>query len=116
MHTRERLLDKKLTKFISLVALLIGVDGFFQLKPSSAQETGLSDIPREREIHNTFSTNKDKGTILEATNPIELINRLRDATALDNATSPSDAIDEALRALEPQEIESSSIDSRRDSI
>ena len=40
--------------------------------------------------------------MLDATNPMELINRLRQATAMDDATSPSDAIDDALKALEEE--------------
>ncbi len=68
------------------------------------------EVPAEREIHNTFSEDQKKGTLLDATNPMELINRLRQATSMDNATSPSDAIDDALKALEDQEIDSSSIE------
>ena len=59
-----------------------------------------NEIPKEREIHDTFSADQKNGSILDATNPMELINQLRRATAMDDATSPSDAIDEALRALE----------------
>ncbi|EAR20002.1 hypothetical protein WH7805_13818 [Synechococcus sp. WH 7805] len=38
--------------------------------------------------------------MLDATNPMELMQRLRQATSLNDATAPSDAIDAALRALE----------------
>ena len=68
--------------------------------PSYAQLSGISEIPREREIYNTLPGNDEKGTILDVTNPMDLMNRLRRATAMQNATSPSDAIDEALKALE----------------
>ena len=72
--------------------------------PLNAMPTNSDTLPTEREIHNTFSENKESGGIIGATNPMELINRLRNATALDNATPPSDAIDEALNALENQDI------------
>ena len=68
-----------------------------------AELSGLSERPEERELFNTLPGNNSKGTILDATNPMDLMNRLRRATALDNATSPSDAVDEALKALESDE-------------
>ncbi len=40
------------------------------------------------------------GSILDSANPLDLINRLRRSTALDDATPPGDAIDEALRDFE----------------
>lgn len=40
--------------------------------------------------------------VLDATNPIELMNQLRRGSAMDNATNPGDAIDRALREMEAQ--------------
>lgn len=42
------------------------------------------------------------GSILDSTNPLELMNKLRKGMALDNATNPGDAIDAALKDLEAQ--------------
>jgi len=39
---------------------------------------------------------------IDITNPIELINRIRRSTALDDATPPASAVDQALKALEAQ--------------
>ena len=39
---------------------------------------------------------------LDITNPIDLINRIRRSTALDDATPPASAVDQALKALEAQ--------------
>ncbi len=72
---------------------------------SYAQTFGKTEVPQEREIHNTFSRDQKNGTILDATNPIELINRLRQANALENATTPSDAIDDALKAFNEDALE-----------
>ena len=44
---------------------------------------------------------------------MDFINRLRNATAMDNATSPSDAIDDALKALDSQELQDPSSDLMR---
>ena len=52
----------------------------------------------EREIYGTNPG--DSGTILDATNPMDLINRIQQAGALDDATPPSDAIDAALKAYQ----------------
>lgn len=42
------------------------------------------------------------GSILDSTNPIDLMNKIRRGTALDDATDPGDAIDAALKELEVQ--------------
>ena len=42
----------------------------------------------------------ESSDILDATNPMALINRLRKSGAMDDATPPSDAVDAALKALE----------------
>jgi hypothetical protein len=40
--------------------------------------------------------------LLDATNPIDLMNKLRRATALEDATSPRDAVDAALSDFQAQ--------------
>ena len=42
---------------------------------------------------------KGGGSILDSTNPMDLMNKLRKSTAMDEATPPGDAIDQALKAL-----------------
>ena len=72
----------------------------------AAELNGLNEVtPEERDLYNTLPGEAQKGGILDATNPMELINRLRRATAMDDATSPSDAVDEALKALEGKSFE-----------
>jgi hypothetical protein len=39
---------------------------------------------------------------IDINNPIDLINKIRRSTALDNATPPASAVDQALKALEAQ--------------
>ena len=68
--------------------------------PVLSQTPINSPIPQERDLYNTLPGEKQTESILDVTNPMELMNRLRRATAMDNATSPSDAIDEALKAFE----------------
>ena len=42
----------------------------------------------------------ENSDVLDATNPMDLINRLRQSGMMDDATPPSDAVDAALRAFE----------------
>jgi len=42
------------------------------------------------------------GAVLDTANPLDLMNKIRKGTAMDDATNPNDAIDAALRDLEAQ--------------
>lgn len=42
----------------------------------------------------------ENSDVLDATNPMDLINRLRQSGMMDDATPPSDAVDAALKAFE----------------
>lgn len=47
-----------------------------------------------------YSPTQDKRSLLDVTNPLELMNRLRNLSSMDNATSPVDAIDRALKQFD----------------
>ena len=72
-----------------------------------AQAAQAETLTQNQEIYKTFEGNEKKGTLLDVSNPMELMNLLRRATAMDNATNPSDAIDQALQSLEIEESEES---------
>jgi hypothetical protein len=42
------------------------------------------------------------GAVLDTANPLDLMNKIRKGTAMDDATPPTDAVDAALKALEVQ--------------
>ncbi len=87
-----------LTRGLVIISIL-----FFSLwGRSTAQITNDFTNSEERELYETIPGQSKQETILDATNPMELMNRLRAITAMDDATSPSDAIDEALRSFEAQ--------------
>ena len=73
--------------------------------PAAYSQTTLSQpsvIERneDRDIYNTLpGEGKKKGSVLDVTNPMELMRSLRQATFMNDATDPVDAIDEALREL-----------------
>ena len=58
----------------------------------------------KRDIFNTFET-EDKNDQGFPIDPFELMNRLKQVGGMDNATTPSDALDEALNAFDQSEYE-----------
>jgi hypothetical protein len=56
--------------------------------------------PQQRDVFQTVPGQNDQESVLDATNPMELMNRLRRANAMNDATPPADAIDAALKALD----------------
>ncbi len=62
-----------------------------------AQSAGSPQLEKELD----YGTGKqDGGSIFNTANPIELMNKLRKSSAMDDATSPSDAVDSALKGLD----------------
>ncbi|WP_094554566.1 hypothetical protein [Synechococcus sp. 1G10] len=57
---------------------------------------------QEQQIYDNSPTGRPSNGILESGNPLELMNKLRRNSALDNATQPGDAIDQAIKDLEAQ--------------
>tara|TARA_B100001778_G_scaffold139206_1_gene114390 strand:- start:182 stop:466 length:285 start_codon:yes stop_codon:yes gene_type:complete len=61
------------------------------------------DAPyQNREEREIYGDTNDNGSVLDAANPMDLLNRIRRSTAMNDATPPSDAIDAALKALQNQ--------------
>ena len=86
--------------FRSAAPLLITVASLVSLViPVSAQVDGGYQNREEREIFST-GPGGDSSAILDATNPMDLINRIQRAGAMNDATPPSDAIDAALREFQ----------------
>jgi len=58
----------------------------------------------KRDIYSTFDTEdqNDQGLPID---PFDLMNRLKQSEAMNNATTPSDALDEALNAFDQSEYE-----------
>lgn len=86
----------------------IGIAGLgpaAQTPPAGAQEKGygqtISSPQQERELDYGTGTNRG-GSALDSTNPWELMNKLRKASSLDDATQPSDAVDAALKDFDSQ--------------
>ena len=56
----------------------------------------------KRDIFNSFDT-KDQSDRGFPIDPFDLMNRLKQAGAMNNSTTPSDALDDALNAFEEEE-------------
>ena len=82
------------------VASVLGVASVAGVGAARAQEKGygqtISSPQQQRELDYGTGTNKG-GSALDSANPIDLMNKLRKATSMDNATDPGDAVDAALR-------------------
>jgi hypothetical protein len=75
--------------------------------PGQAQVQGYGqtiDSPQQQRELDAGIGVPSRNSALDAANPIDLMNRLRRASAFDNATPPSDAIDAALRDFQPQPV------------
>ena len=86
---------------LTFIALVLSA----QVPAAQAQMDSTYQNREEREIYGNGTDGADGGSILDATNPMDLINRIRQVGSLDDATPPSDAIDAALKALELQPAE-----------
>lgn len=75
-----------------------------------AQQSGygqtLGNSPMEQQMYNydPGSGSRPGGSSagLNPANPLDLINKIRKGSAMENATPPGDAVDQALKALEAE--------------
>ena len=94
-----------LRAFACLTPILITVG---QVIPSS-RTTKISEVKnystdQKRDIYSTFDTENQNGQGLPI-DPFDLMNRLKQAGAMNNGTTPSDALDEALNAFDQSDYE-----------
>ena len=88
----------RMTAFVVVVASATSL----LIAPVVRAQTSLSgpspfETNEDRDIFNNLPDSNRQGSVLDATNPMELIQRLRQATSMNDATDPVDAIDAALR-------------------
>ena len=85
--------------FLVLISAMSLVSSGDVLAQESPMGSGYQS-PQQRDVFQTVPGENDQESVLDATNPMELMNMLRRANAMNDATPPADAIDAALRALE----------------
>jgi hypothetical protein len=86
------------------VAAGLGATLAFTITPAAAQQPGSGQttysVQEQRELD--AGGGPSRSSVLDATNPIDLMNRIRRATAMDEATPPGDAVDAALKDFNSQ--------------
>ena len=87
--------------FLHKIANLTGRE-FFTSSPINIADVKNYSSDSKRDIHSTFDSEdqNDHGLPID---PFDLMNRLKQVGAMDNATTPSDALDEALNAFNESE-------------
>ena len=90
---RKNLLHRK---NLSIVALFLYSFGFFYNDlVVSSQENYFEEIELNNTTQDGFESNNSIPT-----NPFEIVDMLRRANSMNDATSPSDAVDEAIRSFD----------------
>ncbi|MFN6340361.1 MAG: hypothetical protein ACK41W_16785 [Cyanobacteriota bacterium] len=99
-----------------LSALLLGLLSSLPLAlagsvaPAAAQQSGygqtMGTSPMENQMYNYDPASGGRtgggSGALNPSNPIDLINKIRKGSSMDDATPPGDAVDQALKELEAQ--------------
>jgi len=90
----------------AVLAVLLAL-GPISASPAAAQQAGygqtLGTEQQQRQLLDGGTTPNGKGgSILDSTNPIDLMNKLRRASAMNDATPPGSAVDQALKDFEAQ--------------
>ena len=87
------------------VALCLAGAGAARAQQSGYGQT-MGTSPMEQQIYNNDpgSGGRPGGSAggINPANPLDLINKIRKGSAMDDATPPGDAVDQALKALEAQ--------------
>jgi len=81
-------------KYFKSISLLIFFISLISLKSDFLKAEYLSE---ELQIDNTTKANEDRSAI--PTNPFEIVEMIRRNNSLNDATNPSDAIDDALKSF-----------------
>ena len=90
---RKNLLHRKILSIIASTFYSLGF--FYNDSVFSSQENYFEEIEVNNNTQDGFEINS---TI--PTNPFEIVDMLRKANSMNDATSPSDAIDEAIRTFD----------------
>ena len=90
---RKNLLHRKNLFIVALIFYSLGF--FYNNLVLSSQENYFEEIELNNNAQDGFERNSSIPT-----NPFEIVDMLRKANSMNDATSPSDAIDEAIRTFD----------------
>ena len=89
--------------FLATILITAGQDIFFSRITEISEVKNYSSVEK-RDIYSTFDS-EDKMEQGLPLDPFELMDRLKQAETMNNATTPSDALDEALNAFDQLDVE-----------
>ncbi len=95
LNNKKNYFCKSLSKSISLVIF------FVSLISSNGNLLNAEYLLKELEIDN--STKTEEGGSVIPTNPFEIVEMIRRQNSMNDATNPSDAIDDALKSFNSSE-------------
>ena len=84
-----------INNFFFLIILIISSNSFIIFQSFAQESYKLNEIEINRSINFEEEDNRDLPT-----NPFEIMDRLRRANSMNNATKPSDAIDDAIKSFD----------------
>ena len=91
--------------FVFLTPIFISTGRFVvDTRSTEIAEVKNYSIDEKRDIYSTFDT-QEKNNAGFPIDPFDLINRLKQAGSMNNSTTPSDALDEAINAFAHSEYE-----------
>ena len=88
--------QKKITinNFATLICLII-TSNFFNFQSFAQESYKLNELEIDRSINY-----EDEDNLGLPTNPFEIVDKIRRANSMNDATNPSDAIDEAIKSFD----------------
>ena len=86
---------KTINNLVYLVSLIISANSFISFQSFAQDGYKLNEIEINRSINYEKEDNLDLPT-----NPFEIVDRLRRANSMSDATKPSDAIDDAIKSFD----------------
>ena len=104
-QTGRSIIGQFLLAFVILIPVVFSTGkDFFYSRLIKISEIKNYSTDEKRDIYSTFDTEdqKNQGFPID---PFDLMNRLKQAGTMNNATTPSDALDEALKAFDDSEYE-----------
>ena len=87
----KNIIYKCLTKSTPLVIIIISLLSF--------ENNSLNAEYLSKELESNTSTKREEGSSVIPTNPFEIVEMIRRNNSMNDATNPSDAIDDALKSF-----------------
>ncbi len=102
-RSKALLANVALAAAVPLGSLLLSSGAGLAQQEGYGQTLGTSPMERQMYDYGPNKSGGSGGSVLDSTNPLDLLNKLRKSTALDNATPPDSAVDQALRDFDAQQ-------------